>query len=72
MQIFIQIYCGEKYTLKVDSSVTALDVKLKIQERVGVPPYKQRLIYNGYQFLEHEKLSDRNVQDGSLLDVIHG
>ena len=71
MQIIINIFQGETFTLEVGSSDTVLDVKHQMQERLGFPPERLRLILAGNKLMDVEKLSDYNVQNGTQFHLLH-
>ena len=63
---------GTEFAVEVEFSTTVADFKAQLQERCGIPPDEQRLIYAGQVLRDESSLDSYSLEDGHTLHMVRG
>ena len=70
MQILVKTLAGKKFTLVVERYDSIQQVTQKIQDKEGIPAYKQKLIYKGKSLDYSRTIADYDIQNESILHLV--
>ncbi|KAI8054129.1 Appbp1-Uba3-Nedd8, an E1-ubiquitin-like protein complex with Atp [Syncephalis plumigaleata] len=70
MLIKIKTLTGKEIEIDVETTDPIIRVKERIEEKEGIPPVQQRLIYSGKQMSDEKTLDDYKIVGGSVLHLV--
>mmetsp|Transcript_18015 Transcript_18015/g.59170 ORF Transcript_18015/g.59170 Transcript_18015/m.59170 type:complete len:89 (-) Transcript_18015:75-341(-) len=70
MQIKVKTLTGKEIEFDIEPTDTVKRIKERVEEKEGIPPPQQRLIFGGKQMHDDKTASDYNLEGGSTLHLV--
>ena len=69
-QIKVKTLTGKEIEIDIEPSDTVARIKERVEEKEGIPPPQQRLIFGGKQMSDDKKAQDYNIEGGTVLHLV--
>ncbi|KAJ8666267.1 hypothetical protein QAD02_007929 [Eretmocerus hayati] len=64
------IFCSQQIEIDIEPTDKVERIKERVEEKEGIPPQQQRLIFSGKQMNDEKTAQDYKVQGGSVLHLV--
>ncbi|ERM99023.1 hypothetical protein AMTR_s00101p00053450 [Amborella trichopoda] len=70
MMIKVKTLTGKEVEIDIEPTDTIERIKQRVEEKEGIPPVQQRLIYGGKQMNDDKTAKEYNIEGGSVLHLV--
>ncbi|KXT04092.1 hypothetical protein AC578_4917 [Pseudocercospora eumusae] len=70
MQIKVRTLTGKEIELNIEPEDKVHNIKEKVEEKEGIPPVQQRLIFGGKQMNDDKSAAEYNLEGGATLHLV--
>ncbi|KAL1514779.1 hypothetical protein AB1Y20_003865 [Prymnesium parvum] len=70
VEIKVKTLTGKEIEIDIEADDTIARIKERVEEKEGIPPPQQRLIFGGKQMTDDKKANDYNIEGGSVLHLV--
>jgi ubiquitin-like protein Nedd8 len=70
MLVKVKLLTGNQTEIDIDPTDTIWRIKERVEEKAGIDPKQQRLIFGGRQLADDRAASDYNIEGGSVLHLV--
>ncbi|PSS16900.1 hypothetical protein M430DRAFT_141404 [Amorphotheca resinae ATCC 22711] len=70
MLIKVRTLTGKEIELDIEADYKVAQIKEKVEEKEGIPPVQQRLIFGGKQMVDDKTAADYNLEGGATLHLV--
>jgi len=68
--IKVKTLTGKEIEIDIEPTDTIERIKERVEEKEGIPPVQQRLIFAGKQMNDEKTAKDYNIEGGSVLHLV--
>ena len=68
--IKVKTLTGKEIEIDIDPTDTVDRIKERVEEKEGIPPVQQRLIFAGKQLADDKTAKDYNIKGGDVLHLV--
>ncbi|EEQ38650.1 hypothetical protein EJF18_30486 [Clavispora lusitaniae] len=70
MQVKVKTLTGRDIPVDIEAGDKVVRIKEMMEEKEGIPPAQQRLIFNGSQLNDDATVSESGIQPGASLHLV--
>jgi len=70
MLVKVKLLTGNQTEIDIDPTDTIARIKERVEEKAGIDPKQQRLIFGGRQLADEKTANDYNIEGGSVLHLV--
>ncbi|ROT34809.1 ubiquitin-domain-containing protein [Sodiomyces alkalinus F11] len=70
MLIKVRTLTGKEIELDIENEYKVSQIKERVEEKEGIPPVQQRLIYGGKQMVDDKSASEYGLEAGATLHLV--
>ncbi|ODV69139.1 ubiquitin-like protein [Hyphopichia burtonii NRRL Y-1933] len=70
MQVKVKTLTGRDIPVDIEPSDKIIRIKEMMEEKEGIPPAQQRLIFNGSQLADESTVNESNITAGCSLHLV--
>uniref|UniRef100_A0A7S1XHP2 Ubiquitin-like domain-containing protein n=1 Tax=Erythrolobus australicus TaxID=1077150 RepID=A0A7S1XHP2_9RHOD len=70
MLVKVKLLTGNQTEIDIDATDTIARIKERVEEKAGIDPKQQRLIFGGRQLADEKTAKEYNIEGGSVLHLV--
>ena len=70
MLVKVKTLTGKEIEIDIEAADKVQRIKERVEEKEGIPPAQQRLIFGGKQMSDEKTAAEYNIEGGSVLHLV--